>query len=260
MVRAASSSSPSAKHISPEYPVKIDSIRPHASIAAGVSVFAWYDPLRGPGSNWDPSGPAVGFERPPRNKHRPKHQRVRLFRFDIDRTVWNTRSDLGDGDLTRFGVLQELVVASEQTFVVAIAAEILSRREHSATELRRKLRAKGFGSVACDVAVARLEDRGFQSDARFAEMWIRTRMRGKGVSRRALLATLAEKGVEREAATAAVAAYESEHPECFESALAAHVAAFGVDPGALDRQQQMRYIQRLTRKGFDLSRVKKYFA
>ncbi len=259
-MRAASSSSPSAKHISPDYPVKIDSIRPHASIAAGVSVFAWWDPLRGPGSNWDPAGRAAEFERPPRNKHRPKHQRVRLFRFDIDRTVWRTRSDLREGDLTRFGVLQELVVSSEETFVVAAAADILSRREHSATELRRKLRAKGFGPGACAVAVTRLEDRGYQSDIRFAEMWIRTRMRGKGVSRRALLTTLAEKGVGREVAAAAVAAYEAEHPECFQTALAAHVAALGVDGESLKREERQRYMQRLVRKGFDVAEVKKYFA
>jgi regulatory protein len=185
---------------------------------------------------------------------------VRLFRFDIDRQIWSSRGNLREGDVTRFGVLQELVVVSQETFVVAAAAEMLSRREHSSAELRRKLRAKGFGPAACDVALERLEDRGYQSDERFADMWIRTRMRGKGASRRALLTALAEKGVDREVAHNAVAAYEAEHPDCFEMALQAHIDALPVDPGSMERREQERYMQRLMRKGFAFSQVKKYFA
>ena len=265
VVRAASSSSPSAKHISPDYPVKIDSIRPHASLAAGVSVCAWWDPLRGSGSNWDPAGRSEDFERPPRNKERPRGERVRLFRFDIDRSVWNAARNRGEyslseGALTRFGVLQELVEQSQETFVVAAAAEILSRREHSAAELRRKLRAKGFGPAACAVALDRLEERGYQSDDRFAEMWIRTRMRGKGVSRSALHLALAEKGVDRETSRRAIDAYETAHPDCFEVALQAHIDALPMDPASVERGEQDRYIQRLVRKGFPFSQVKKYFA
>ncbi|MFW5695823.1 MAG: regulatory protein RecX [Alkalispirochaeta sp.] len=222
--------------------------------------------MRGHGSNWDPAGTAPGFERPPRNKQRPRSQRVRLFRFDIDRTVWSTHGNarqgesLGEGDLTRFGELQELVERSQETFVLAAAAEMLTRREHSGAELRRKLRAKGFGPDACDLAVTRLVDRGYQSDTRFAEMWIRTRMRGNGVSRRAVYTGLADKGVDRETARAAVAAYEAEHPGCFEAALEAQVAALGVDADSLSRDERNRYMQRLVRKGFDYSQVKKYFA
>ncbi|MEX2443182.1 MAG: regulatory protein RecX [Alkalispirochaeta sp.] len=225
--------------------------------------------MRGHGSNWDPAGQAAEFERPPRNKERPRGQRVRLFRFDIDRAVWNARSrtvlekeDGGgprEGDVTRFGALQNLVEMSQETFVVAAAAEMLSRREHSAVELRRKLRAKGFGPAACGVALGRLEDRGYQSDERFAEMWIRTRMRGKGTSRRALLTALADKGIERETAAAAVAAYEEEHSGCFEAALKAHIDALPVDPETLHPSQRERYMNRLVRKGFSFGQVKKHF-
>ena len=260
MVRAASSSSPSAKHITPEHPVKIDSIRPHATVAAGVSVFAWWDPLRGPGSAWDPDGASPDAERPPRNKTRPRHLRVRLFRFDIDRNVAST-SGVRDLSLSRFGELQALVVRSQSTFVVAAAAEILARREHSERELRTKLRRKGFDRTACDLAVERLSARGYQSDERFADAWIRASMRGKGRSRQALAARLAEKGLDRTLAERAISRFERDHPGCFEEALARHVDAMA-GSGEVPRsgRERDRLFQRLLRKGFSYGELKKFFA
>ena len=257
MVRAASSSSPSVKHISPDHPVTIDSIRPHASVAAGVSVFAWYDPLRPPES-----------PRPPRNKDRPRAQRVRKIRFDIDREIWNRAA--GDNGWTEkvrvpFGELQELVEAGQRSFVVAAAVDLLARREHSEAELRRKLRRKGFHRGACDHALTVMADRGYQSDRRFAQAWLRQRMRGKGVSRRAALAALADKGVARELAQEVVSAYESEHPGCFLRALEAQLLAAGVlgEDGAvregLSRDDRERITRRVLRRGFSYGELKEFF-
>lgn len=52
----------------------------------------------------------------------------------------------------------------------------LAAREHSRKELRQKLAAKGFG---CDEALAVIEElagEGFQSDARYAESYARSRI------------------------------------------------------------------------------------
>jgi regulatory protein len=293
VVRAASSSSPSAKHISPDFPVKIDSIRPHASVAAGVSVFAWWDPLRGHGSNRDSAGRSPDFVSPPRNADRPPSDRVRLFRFDIDLSLWQRekgrsreepageepggeagggegrggdqpageagadgRAGLFEGGLTRFGVLQDLVRRSEETFVVAAATTILARREHSAAELEGKLRRKGFGPAARALAIERLGERGYQSDERFADAWICSRMRGKGTSRNRLLAGLAGKGIDRAAADAAVLRYEDEHPGCFQAALEAHLRAAAGSSRGGDRD---RTIRRLLRQGFSYGEVRQLF-
>lgn len=52
---------------------------------------------------------------------------------------------------------------------------ILARREHSATQLRRKLTARGHDDeVAADI-VSDMADSGWQSDARFAETLARSR-------------------------------------------------------------------------------------
>ena len=271
MVRAASSSSPSVKHISPDHPVKLESVRPHAQLAAGVSVCAWYDPLRPAGSAWDPAGAQPGVERPPRNRERPRHQRVRLIRFDIDMDVWRSyRAGGGTGAVdatTHFGVLQELVLRSQTTFVTAAAAELLARREHSAAELRRKLRRKGFTAAACDHALTRLQERSLQDDRRFAEAWLRSRMRGRGQGRAALQAGLAERGIPRELAQEVIREYEDEHPDAFSAALAANLRRMGHAPGddpsdlsGLSRRERDRLLQRLLRRGFAWDELRDLFA
>lgn len=61
---------------------------------------------------------------------------------------------------------------------------MLARREHSRAELGQKLQAKGFDKQAVDEVVAVLAQEGWQSDARFAETFIRQRLRdGYGPSR-----------------------------------------------------------------------------
>ena len=54
--------------------------------------------------------------------------------------------------------------------------KMLASREHSAAELRRKLRVKGFSEGLAGEAVAALQDQGLQSDQRFAEVFVRSRL------------------------------------------------------------------------------------
>lgn len=56
------------------------------------------------------------------------------------------------------------------------AVDLLSRREHSEAELRYKLRHKGFAAEAIDRVLARLQQRQWQSDTRFAENFFRQRV------------------------------------------------------------------------------------
>lgn len=55
------------------------------------------------------------------------------------------------------------------------AIRLLSRREHSQVELIRKLTQKGFDENACHLEVLRLKEQDYQSDSRFAQMFIRSR-------------------------------------------------------------------------------------
>ena len=63
------------------------------------------------------------------------------------------------------------VVAIEQAAVF-----LLGRREHSSVELVRKLKQKGYAEEAIDRVLAQLQERGWQSDQRYAEILVRQRL------------------------------------------------------------------------------------
>jgi regulatory protein len=54
---------------------------------------------------------------------------------------------------------------------------LLARREHSRAELRQKLQAKGFDAQVVDDVVTVLAQQSWQNDARFADAFIRQRIR-----------------------------------------------------------------------------------
>jgi len=77
--------------------------------------------------------------------------------------------------------------------------DLLARREHSVGELRDKLRSKGFADAqAVDGELDRLCAEGLLSDARFAEVYVRShRLRGQGPLR--IAAGLRERAVAADA-------------------------------------------------------------
>lgn len=85
------------------------------------------------------------------------------------------------------------------------AVGLLRRREHSRAELQRKLIARGVEDAQACQAVARVAEAGWQDDARFAEMLVRTRV-ASGYGPRYIEAELATHGIEGTSVAAAVAA------------------------------------------------------
>ena len=71
---------------------------------------------------------------------------------------------------------------------------MLARREHSALEIRQKLKQKGYDGAAISEALEQLQAADWQSDERFTEAYIRSRRnRGYGPVRIAL--ELKERGI-----------------------------------------------------------------
>lgn len=89
------------------------------------------------------------------------------------------------------------------------ALALLVRREHSRKELTRKLAERGIESEAASAAVDRLTDDGWQSDARFAEMLVRTRVASSQGPVR-IRAELGSHGLDRDAIEAVMAAFEGD--------------------------------------------------
>jgi regulatory protein len=73
---------------------------------------------------------------------------------------------------------QEPEALGDEQFKLAYARglKMLATREHSAAELRRKLRVKGFAEALAGEVVAALQEQGLQSDQRFAEVFVRSRL------------------------------------------------------------------------------------
>ena len=76
----------------------------------------------------------------------------------------------------------------------SVAVRLLSRREHSAFEIRDKLLKRDFDSEEIDRVIIELQQGGWLSDERFAEAYIRMRqLKGFGPVRIAM--ELNERGV-----------------------------------------------------------------
>lgn len=75
-----------------------------------------------------------------------------------------------------------------------IALRLLSRREHSRLELSLKLRQRGVDASVIDDVLDDFEDRGWLSDERFAEVFVRQRM-DAGYGPMKILADLQQRGV-----------------------------------------------------------------
>ena len=79
--------------------------------------------------------------------------------------------------------------------VEAAAVRLLARREHSRVELQRKLAERGIPAELVDAVLDSLATRRLQSDERYAESLLASRIgRGQGPAR--IRRELAERGVE----------------------------------------------------------------
>lgn len=79
--------------------------------------------------------------------------------------------------------------------IVYQAQDILSRRDHSETEIRQKLQRKGFAPPAIDDIVIKLKRQRLIDDQLFAERYVTSILQGKAVGPRWLQHKLRQRGV-----------------------------------------------------------------
>jgi regulatory protein len=130
------------------------------------------------------------------------------------------------------------------------ALGLLVRREHSRKELTRKLTARGVEADDAKAAVARMTAEGWQDDARFAELLVRSRA-SNGFGPLRIRAELGTHGLDREIVVAAMDAYEGDWTEN------ARDLARRRFPGCLDdRAIQRKAADFLLRRGFSGDQVR----
>ena len=127
------------------------------------------------------------------------------------------------------------------------ALALLVRREHSRKELARKLAERGIESEAASVAIERLTGDGWQSDARFAEMLVRTRAaHGQGPIR--IRAELGTHGLDRDTIETAIEAFGGDWRQAAQDLARRR---FGPDLASADPAQRRKVADFLYRRGFD---------
>jgi regulatory protein len=114
------------------------------------------------------------------------------------------RAGLRTGDEVSEGRLEEL--AAEDLFWKArdSSLNLLSFRARTATELRRRLREKGFPAEVVERCVEDLVERGLVDDSAFAETFVRDRVRLRPSGARRLAQELRRKGVDADTAGEAI--------------------------------------------------------
>ncbi len=108
---------------------------------------------------------------------------------DYDSAQFSQGSEILDADLQLLPLLDERCRAYRK------GVELLARREHSSYELSIKLQQRDFSrSTVCEVCDL-LRDQGYLDDLRFAELFVRVRLRRKPEGRIRIEQRLRSKGV-----------------------------------------------------------------
>ena len=131
------------------------------------------------------------------------------------------------------------------------ALRLLSQREHSHCELRRKLLERGSAVEAVDQLLAHLRDTGLQSDRRFAEALARSRVaRGYGPLR--IRSDLARRGVAAPLARQALDALDVDWAEALRRE---HASRYSEGPPP-DLEEKARRWRALERRGFTVAQLR----
>ncbi|QOC21530.1 regulatory protein RecX [Wenzhouxiangella sp. AB-CW3] len=125
------------------------------------------------------------------------------------------------------------------------ALRLLARREHSFVELVHKLGRRGWPESDVQSMVSELAEENLQSDERFAESYVRSRvMKHYGPVR--IRAELGERGIDRSAAERAL---REEAVDWFALAADWYERRYGMQP-VDDLKDKSRRQQALARRGF----------
>lgn len=124
-----------------------------------------------------------------------------LFLLDPDAAGAAT---LAPGDLLDDDQIEILAAADETRRCRTKATDLLARAEQNRRGLAEKLRKRGFSPTAVAAAIDRLIEKGWLDDRRFADSWVRSRLRTRPEGPTVLVAGLMKRGVDGRTAREAV--------------------------------------------------------
>jgi regulatory protein len=131
------------------------------------------------------------------------------------------------------------------------AMDMLTGREFSRAELSTKLEKRFEGNSAIAAVLDRLQEEGLQSDQRFAEAFVRSRVyRGHGLAR--IRMDIRQKGIKDDLFDEAIQASDT---DWFASAREVAQRKFGSSP-ALEQKDKAKRIRFLQYRGFNFDQIK----
>lgn len=133
------------------------------------------------------------------------------------------------------------------------AAPFLAAKEESSGRLLQKMAARGYDRETGKAVLRELQALGFQDDARFAEQWLRSRMRKHPEAPGHLEAGLIRRGVEAAIAREAVA--EAAGPEELRDMLRRCIDKFL--PAGSSGEPSEKGVRRIMRRGFSYGAIKR---
>jgi len=134
--------------------------------------------------------------------------------------------------------------------IYASAIRMLTGREHSCFELVEKLKKKGHGSDDIDDVVAQLLKDKYLNDARFAEMFIRSKSK-RGIGPIKIQMELQQRSVD----SSLIDEYlDFNQPDWFESAIEVRCKRFGevLPDDVNEKAKQIRFLQQ---RGFTQKQI-----
>jgi regulatory protein len=158
------------------------------------------------------------------------------------------RRDARDRDVGEHGEQGGEFATDPEGVARAICLRLLTGAPRTRAQLAEALRRRGVPDDAAERVLDRLVDVRLVDDGAFAEAWVDTRHRGRGLARRALRAELRQRGVDDELVGTAVARIDDDD----EAAAAAGLVArkLGSTRGLPYDARVRRLAGMLARKGY----------
>lgn len=130
-----------------------------------------------------------------------------------------------------------------------VCLRLLSLRPRTHAELAEALTKREFGEDVITEVLDRYAEVGMIDDAAFANAWVTSRHRGKGLARRALGEELRRKGVDKELATLALEQLDDETERAAARELVARKLR-GMSAAVAPDAKMRRLVGMLARKGY----------
>jgi regulatory protein len=153
-------------------------------------------------------------------------------------------------------VTESVASTKEMASAYEHALNLLTARQYTARNLRRKLVQKGFAPAEADSAIERLIANGILDDARYAAAFARGKLLGPGASKRRIKQQLYQRGIQGDVADAAIDAVIEDESVDLEAVVEKDArkklaSLAGLEPPIIKR----RLYSHLARRGYNIDEI-----